>query len=251
MNAGADRWLPCEPDLRAPLRLFCFPHAGAGASAYRPWVDRLAPAGVQVCPVQPPGRENRFGEEPYRRAAPLLDALTPVLAPYLTRPYAVFGHSLGALLAYEMTRAQQRRGGPMPVRLCVSGRIAPDLADPQPPLHDRPEPDLLDALAALGGIPPAVLAEPQLLRLQLPLIRADLAVNECYRHTPGPPLPVPLTAYGGDRDPKAGEAQVRAWQRQTTGPFRARMLPGGHFFVQSAREALLADLAGDLCGAAA
>jgi medium-chain acyl-[acyl-carrier-protein] hydrolase len=240
------RWLPREPDPAPPLRLFCFPHAGAGASTYRPWVPRLAGDGVQVCPVQLPGRENRFGEPAYQRLEPLLEALVPALTPSLEKPFAFFGHSLGALIAFELARSLRSAGLPAPVHLFVSGRIAPQSRDPRPTLHDQPESALRAALAGLGGMPQAVLDHPALMALQLPLIRADLAVNETYRYVPGPPLDVPISAYGGNRDPKVGEDELRAWEDQAGGDFRARRLPGDHFFVQSSLSLLLHHLLADL-----
>jgi surfactin synthase thioesterase subunit len=233
-------WLPIRPDRRARLRLFCLPHAGAGASAYRDWVGPLHEHGIAVCPVQLPGRENRFGETPHRSVGSLVDALAAAgLADELDRPYAVFGHSMGAVLAYEWVRSLHRLGGPLPAHLVVSGRIAPQLSDPRGRLHDLPDAELVARVTALGGVPAALLAEPELFAFQLPSLRADLAVNETYRHVPGPQLPVPLTALGGTADPKVDEAELREWAACTSARFRSVLLPGGHFFVQESRAAVL------------
>lgn len=240
------RWLASEPDHGAPLRLFCFPHAGAGAGAYRAWATPLARAGVAVCAVQPPGRETRFREPLCTRLDTLVDAVVPALAPHLGAPYALFGHSLGALVAFEVARRLRTLGAPPPARLLVSGRIAPQLADTRRRLHDLPEGELLGELQALGGIPPAFLEHRELLALQLPVLRADLALNENYRHPSGEPLAVPISAFGGDRDPKVDERELRAWGEQTEAGFRARLLPGDHFFVSSALPLLLRDVADDL-----
>jgi len=239
-------WLTREPDLRAPLRLFCLPHAGAGASAYQPWAATLSRAGVAVCPVQPPGRESRFREPPFREVGALVDALAPALRPWLDRPYAVFGHSMGALIAFELAHRLRETGAPAPVRLAVSGRIAPQLADPRPRMHDLPDERLVARLRQLGGIPDGVPGAAELLAMQLPLLRADLALNECYAYVPRPPLDVPVSAYGGVSDPKVSAAELSAWQLQTTAEFRVRMLAGGHFFPRTAQPLLLDGLAAEL-----
>jgi medium-chain acyl-[acyl-carrier-protein] hydrolase len=235
-----------EPDRSAPVRLFCLPHAGAGASVYRPWIAPLGRAGVAVCPVQLPGRENRFTERPHSRLDRLLDALAEQLMPHLDRPFALFGHSMGALVAFGLTRALRALGGPLPVHLSVSGRIAPDVRDSRRRLHDLPDDELLAELRALGGIPPELVAMRELMAIQLPLIRADLALNETYEHNDEAPLPVQITAFGGDADPKVDAAELQAWERQTCAAFRMRILPGGHFFVSSALGRLLPELMADL-----
>jgi medium-chain acyl-[acyl-carrier-protein] hydrolase len=245
MSAGRGWMLP-DPDPSAPLRLFCFHHAGAGASAFRPWIAPLGAAGVAVCAVQLPGRENRFLEPAHTRLAPLLEALLPQLEPHLRRPYALFGHSMGALVAFAAARALRAAGAPGPARLHVSGRIAPQLSDPRGRLHDLPDEDLLAELRVLGGVPAAVLDNRELMALQLPLLRADLAVNETYRHVAEAPLDVPITAFGGIDDPKVDEHELRGWARQTRAGFRLCLLPGGHFFVATALSLLLRDLVTDL-----
>lgn len=232
------RWLPAAmPD--AGTRLFCFPHAGVGASTYRAWPRSLSQADLGVLPVQLPGRENRMGEPALRAVEPVVEALVRCVADRLDRPYALFGHSMGALVAFEFARRLRELGAPPPVHLFVSGRIAPQLADPRQKLHDLPDAELCARLADLGGLPAAVLADPALLGLLLPLLRADLAVNENYRYRPAPPLPVPITAFGGEHDPKVTEAELRAWAEQTDDQFTAHLLPGGHFFVQESVRSLL------------
>ncbi|GIJ48800.1 thioesterase [Virgisporangium aliadipatigenens] len=244
MNAG--RWLPVVPSRAAPLSLFCFPHAGGGAALFRPWTAPLARVGIESCPVQLPGREDRFREEPFRRVDLLVPRVRAVLEPYLDRPYALYGHSMGAIVAFELARALRREGAPPPAHLVVSGRIAPHLVDPRPTLHDLPDDVLLKRLHALGGIPDALRAAPELLAVALPLVRADLELNETYRYVAEPPLPVRLSAYGGADDPKVDATELSAWSSQTAAEFRQRTFPGGHFFTQNAREAMLTMLGLDL-----
>jgi surfactin synthase thioesterase subunit len=213
-----------------------------GASHYRAWAA-LVPPGVEVCAVQPPGREGRLREPPYRQIGPLLEALLPALAPKLDRPFAVFGHSMGSVVAFELVRALRRAGGPAPRHLFVSGHIAPQLPEPGAPLHVLSDAAFVEQIRhRYDGIPEAILRDPEYLQLFLPTMRADLELIETYDYRPEGPLDCPLTAYGGRQDPRTSEADLDAWRVQTAGPFALRLFPGGHFFVQSDRPALVEDV---------
>jgi medium-chain acyl-[acyl-carrier-protein] hydrolase len=225
-----------RPQPAASLRLFCFHHAGGGASAYRPWVAGVA-AGVELCAVQLPGREGRIRETPYARLADLLPAVTGAIAAMGDRPFAFFGHSLGAMLAFEIARELRRGGGRSPEHLFLSGRRAPTRPDPQPRMSHLPQSEFLtEVRSRWNGIPAAVLDEPELLQLLLPTLRADLALVETYAYVPGEPLDCPVSCFGGTEDPNAPAADLSPWEAQTRGQFTQRMFPGGHFFVQSARD---------------
>lgn len=231
-------WLSACPPPEPGIRLFCFPHAGAGTLAYQGW-SRLLPSPIQVLPVLPPGRETRFSEEPYTRIEPYVEDLAAALAPELRAPYALFGHSLGALVAFEFARRVQASQLPGPVHLFVSGRIAPQIAEYRMVLHKLPADDLARELAALGGVPGQVnLAARHLVRL-LDVLRADLAVNETYAFRAGPTLSTAVTALGGTADPRVNDAELAAWRAQTTGPFTLRTYQGGHFYLTEHRDALL------------
>lgn len=244
----ADRWITRpRPSPRARLRLFCLAHAGGGASTFRGWADVL-PAEVEVCPVQLPGRENRVAEPAFDRLEPLVDALAEAVDPYLDLPFALFGHSNGALIGFELSRLLRARGKPLPAHLFASGRRAPDLPAETAPIHALPEPEFLAELGQLGGLPPAVLEHRELLGLLVPLLRADVAIHETYAFREEAPLPVPLSAYGGLTDVKVSRDQLQAWARHTEGPFVLRMFPGGHFYVQENRDTLLRTLSADLLG---
>jgi medium-chain acyl-[acyl-carrier-protein] hydrolase len=230
------------PDAR--LRLFLLPHAGAGASFFRGWADALPPQ-VEVCPVQLPGRENRLREPPVDRWEPLVAAMSEALVPYLDRPYAVFGHSTGAMLGFEMARSYRRSGKPLPAHLFPSGRPAPHL----PRMlftYDLPEDEFIESVRALGGIPDELLQHRELMALMLPILRADMAVNELYGHREEPPLDVPITAYGGLDDPRAQREHLEAWAQHTTGAFRTRFFPGDHFYLLTNRHLVLEALTRDL-----
>lgn len=230
----------------ARLRLFCFPYAGGGATIYSRW-PALLPPEVEVVAVQPPGREGRIGERPFHDLAALVAEMHGHLLPHLgERPFALFGHSNGALMAFELARTLRRAGGPLPLHLFVSGRPAPQLPLKERPVHALPHDDFVAELRRLEGTPEEVLQHAELLELIVPLLRADFSLGETYGFAPEAPLEVPLSAYGGARDAEVAEADVEAWREQAAGEFRCRIFPGGHFFVNEDREAVVAEVAADL-----
>lgn len=220
---------PARPD--APV-LHCFPHAGAGASTFWRWRDHLS-ARAELAAVQLPGREERMHEPRLTSLEGLMPPLRAGFGPGPGRPFAFFGHSLGALIAFELARGLCADGWPAPRFLAVSGLPAPQVLRVES-LHTLPDDELMEALLALGHIPAAIAADPQLLALvrrQLPLLRDDLAIAASYRHVPGPPLPFPILAFGGDKDTLAPIEQVAAWREQTAGGFSHTVLPGHHFYL--------------------
>ncbi|RKT17082.1 medium-chain acyl-[acyl-carrier-protein] hydrolase [Streptomyces sp. 1114.5] len=247
-SAVASAWLPGGAGAAgegAAVRLFCFAHAGGGASAYRPW-RAAAPPGVEVRPVVLPGRESRVRELPFRRVEQLLDPLCEALEPFLDRPYAFFGHSLGSLLAYEVARRFSAGPGRGPELLVVSGRRAPRLPTDRRLFSTLPDAEFLAAMAGLGGTPPEVLGEPQLLNLMLPTLRADFELNETYRPLAGPRLRCPIAAYMGADDPEVSAPELLAWSGETTGEFTMRVLPGGHFYLKDEPDDVLGAVRQDL-----
>ncbi|MEU4086739.1 thioesterase II family protein [Streptomyces aureus] len=220
------------------VRLFCLPYAGGGASTYAAW-PALFPDDVEVCPVELPGRLTRWSENAFEQAEPLVEALATALAGELDVPYAIFGHSMGSLLAFELVRALRRRGADEPRVLFVSGGPAPQLRRRLQQIHDQPDDVVVARLRELGAVPEDVYAEPELLELLMPTIRADFSVVETYAHTPEPPLTCPVVAFAGTEDREVPADQVAAWHEQTTGGFTSHVLPGDHFFLHSARTALL------------
>lgn len=242
----AARWITRpRPAPRARLRLFCIAHAGGGASAYRGWADAL-PAEVEVCPVQLPGRENRMAEPGFHSLPPLVDALVEVMEGFQSLPFAIFGHSNGALIGFELARALRARGRPGPVHLFASGRRAPDLPADRPPTHHLPDAEFLAELQTLGGLPQQLLEHHELLELLLPTLRADVTIHETYVFQEQAPLDLPITAYGGLSDPRVSREQLQGWERHTAGPFVMRMFPGGHFYLQEDRASVLRTLSTDL-----
>lgn len=223
-------WLPFATSTDARIRLLCLPHAGAGASVYRTWGAGL-PAHVGVCPVQPPGRERRRGEQPLTTVGSVVRLLAPELLTSIRPPYALFGHSTGALCVFELAREIRRLGGPEPVHLFVSGRRAPQIAMERTGLSDLSVEQLAAVLRRLGGTPEEILADHDILRMIQPLLVADFSVNEGYAYRPEPPLSAAITAFAATGDPGAEIAQLAAWEEQTTAQFRMHTLTGGHFAV--------------------
>jgi len=245
MNAPHETtWsLTPRPDPGAPLRLFCFPWAGAGAAAYRTWPAALAGI-AEVRLVLLPGRDSRRHEPPLTDLAALAARAAQGLAGQLDPPFALFGHSMGALVAFETAHALRRLGAPAPARLLVSGRRAPQLPRrPGPLLHGLPDGALVDELRRrYDDIPRLLLEEPELMALFLPVLRADFHALETYGGPPQERLGCAVSAYGGRSDPTAAEAELAAWRETTRGPFDHELLPGGHFYLQTAEAPLIAAL---------
>ncbi len=229
----------------ARQRLFCLPHAGGGASLFRDWHGRL-PAEIELCPIQLPGRETRFGEVPYTRLADLVPALVDAIRHDLDLPFGLFGHSNGALIALAVAQHLRRDRLPTPCLLVVSAHRAPHPPELEPPRHRLPDDELLQELKRLDGTPPALFEHPEMVRLLLAVYRADLELGE----TRGPeldgPLSCPIAAYGGGTDPEVTADDLDAWRRHTLADFRRRLFAGGHFYIRTAAPALLASLAADL-----
>lgn len=218
----------------AAARLFCFPFAGGGASVFRKWAGHFGES-IQLFGIQLPGRENRLADEPLTDMADVVRTLAAEIAPYLDRPYAFFGHSLGSLVSYALARELRAVGAPGPTHLFVSGRRAPNLSSGRRALHDLPRAELLDELRGLEGTPSAVLENEELLELFLPLLRADFKINETYAHAPAAALPCGATVMGGLSDAAASRAQLEAWREHFDGKVDVAMFPGGHFFIDDAR----------------
>lgn len=246
-----ERWLAYrEINRRARLRMFCFPYAGGGASIYRGWASGLPPD-VEVCPVQLPGREGRLREKPFEAALPLVQAIADALDGLLDLPFVFFGHSMGGLLSYELAHELARRGRPRPLHLFVSGRRAPQVPSREEPIHALPEPEFIAKLRELNGTPEEVLQHEELMRLLIPILRADFAVNETYEYLAREPLDAGISAFGGLGDEEVTREDADAWRSQTRARFRLRMLPGDHFFVHSAKDMILEAVARDLVEVAA
>ncbi|MFO7587674.1 MAG: alpha/beta fold hydrolase [Gemmatimonadota bacterium] len=234
---------------RPRIRLFCFPYSGAGASIFGGWT-RALPEFVEVRAVELPGRGRRIREATVPRLPALVDDVAALLETELDAPYALFGHSMGALLAFELARSLRRTGANGPVHFFASGHAAPQTPRTDDPLHVLPEDEFVERVRSLEGTADELLEHEEFRRILIPVLRADFAVCETYVHEPGEPLDCGITVFGGVGDPYVDRDTLLGWREHTRGPFALRMLPGGHFFLNTARQALLEAVARDLIGGA-
>jgi medium-chain acyl-[acyl-carrier-protein] hydrolase len=229
------------------LRLLCVPHAGGGSAAYRLWAKEL-PAHIDVVIAQLPGRESRISQPALSSVDDIVAEILPALrAEQPALPLAIFGHSMGALVAFELAHALEQAGD-APMHLFVSGSRAPGLRDEGlPVLHTMSDDDLLAEIERrYGGIPAVVREEPELMALLLPALRADITALERYVRRQHTPLACPITAFAGTRDSRARPIEIEAWRRETTASFSSRAFDGDHFFVNPHREAILVEVAAAL-----
>ncbi|HET6378025.1 MAG TPA: alpha/beta fold hydrolase [Methylocella sp.] len=232
------------PRPQPSARLFAFPYAGAGPAVFRAWPDGL-PSTVELCAVQLPGRGARFLEPAIPSIPRLTGALLPALMPLLDRPFAFFGHSMGAVLAFEAARALVLRGGPVPALVIVSARRAPHIPDPGPPLHNLPDAEFAAEInRRYGGIPAEILDDKEALEFFLPVLRADISALDAYRPAEGIALCCPLAVFGGEDDARIPLPHLEAWRGVTSGPFEICLFPGGHFYFdrEPHRRAVLAKI---------
>lgn len=233
-----------KPNPRARVRLFCFPPAGAGDSIFRSW-QQSVPDTIEVCPVQLPGRGARMQEPACTEMDQLVRDAGEALAPYFDKPFALFGHSMGALIVFELARHVSREYNVQPIHLFVSGRCNPQITIKSYDLElcDSVIPEML---RLYNGTPEEALDDPELMELVLPVIRADVALCKSYIYTPGPPFSFALTAFGGLDDPGVPRHCIEGWREHTTGSFVLRMFPGDHFFLNTSTLPLLEAISKEL-----
>lgn len=227
------------------LRLFCFPYAGGSARIFQKWSHKF-PATVEVCPLQYPGRGNRLQERPFDRLEPLVQNIAETLLPLLDKPFAFFGHSMGAVVAFELARQLRRERQMSLVHLFISASRAPQFPDRTPVAYNLPEPQFIEELRRLNGTAPEVLEHPELMNLMLPLLRADFAVAQTYTYVPEPPQVCPVSVYGGLEDQSVLPESLEGWREQTTGRFSLRMFQGDHFFLHTAESLVIQRITDEL-----
>ena len=221
----------------ARLRLFCLPPAGGGAAIYRGWMQRLAPE-VDVVPVTFPGREMRFAEPPITRLDVLTEMAANGLRSLLDRPYALFGYSMGALLAHRLAHRLAAEQLGEPTHLFAAAHRAPGIRHGGPDLHTLPHEEFWQALASYDGTPREVIENRELRAVLEPLLRADFSVVETAGQAPKAVLSCPVTAIGGDADRSIALDELAAWRHATVGDFELLTLPGHHFFIAGSQELL-------------
>lgn len=231
----------------AQLRLFCLPYAGGAASIYRGWQSEL-PEGIHLCPVQLPGREDRISEKPYTRILESAAVLARELHPMLDVPYALFGHSMGALLEFELARSLRRLAAPTPVRMFYSAHRAPQIPRAKPPIHNLPYDAFVEELRRLEGTPEEVLNDRELMEFMSPVVRADFEMIETYIYTEEEPFDSPISVFGGDDDPEFPYEELTPWHVQTRSTTSLRMFPGHHFFIHAVQKAVIEAVVQDLAG---
>ncbi|MCL6754031.1 thioesterase II family protein [Nostoc sp. CCCryo 231-06] len=226
-----------QPNPQANLRLFCFPYAGGNSAIFRTWPNNL-PSNVEVCAVEYPGRGRQIKSAPLTRLESLVEAIAPILLPYLDKPFAFFGHSMGGLVSFELTHLLRSKYSLAPFHLFISARRAPQISPTKPPLHILSDADLLTELRTLNGTPKAVLESMELMQMFLPILRADFAVLETYIYTQKQPLECPITVFGGLQDKEVSHEALQAWREQTIAAFSLHEFYSDHFFIHSQQELL-------------
>jgi medium-chain acyl-[acyl-carrier-protein] hydrolase len=225
----------------ARVRLFCFPYAGASSAVFRTWPSRFS-GDVDAVLVELPGRGSRMREQCFTDLGDLVEATYHGICHAFDRPFAFFGHSMGALLAFELTRLLRRRGEMLPIQLFLSGHAGPRVPRDDSPRHGLPREEFIAELRRMNGTPAEVLENPELMDILLPLLRADFSVSETYKYTSEPPLSTPMTVFGGLHDKHISSQEFRMWSEECEGPFALRMIPGDHFFLHSQEAALVEEI---------
>lgn len=233
------RWVTRGPSRGRRLgRLFCLPFAGGGSAVYHPWIKRILPD-IELVRVNLPGRETRLRETPFNRIVPLVNTLVEELVIWMDRPFAIYGHSMGALVAFELARELRRRDLRAPARLFISAYRAPHLPPSEPPFSHLPDAHFIDCLRQYGGLPDLVAQNEELMEMFLPTLRADFEMTEAYVYKEEAPLECPFTAFGGLSDPKVTRDRILAWKMHTSTHFSSHFFPGGHFFLQNSESLVL------------
>lgn len=223
-----------------PLRLVCFPHAGASTMTYYPWRSALA-GRIEVCVVDSPGRVGRPDDPPVSTVAELLSVIEQRARPLLRPPYVLYGHSLGALLAFETARRLSAQGL-APALLVVSGRNGPAVPAAIAPIHGLPDEQFLQGLEQMDSSMTALRDQPELAQLFLPTLRSDLKLAETYEYHDGPPLSCPVLSVQGEDDPMVSRSGVATWATHTTGRCAFRWMPGEHMFHLAGGASFFAEL---------
>lgn len=248
MNRKVSRWVDFSTlRPKSSMRLFCFPYAGGSGAIFRGWQSAF-PASVDVCPIQLPGRGRRMHEPMMKRVDAVVKALKEELKPYMDRPFAFFGYSMGAVIAFELTRTLRNEFYPQPVQLFVAARRSPDWPATEERDYDLPDAELIARLRELNGTPKELLDNPEAMEVLLPLVRADFEIVQTYEYRPQPPLQVPIDAFVGSEDVDTPPEHMEGWGRHTKSEFSLTVIPGDHFFLHHAQTQLLELLAARVSG---
>lgn len=232
-------WIPSyQNDTEARLNLFCFPYAGGTTYIYQQW-SQLLPPTIAVYPIELPGRRKRFQEPPYTNLEALLADLAVAIKPFLNKPFIFFGHSMGGLIAFELTRWLRRQYDIFPQHLIISACRATQLPRSKPPIHNLPDAEFRKEIIRLGGTPQVVLDNSEMMELILPTLRADFTKIETHIYKEKTPLNTPISVFGGNSDSEVTQEELAAWEEQTTKEFSLTMFEGDHFFLEEQRSLVL------------
>lgn len=237
-NTPSPCFLRPRPIVNPRLRLLCFPYAGGSAAIYHKWPANV-PADIELLAAQYPGRATRLSEPLRTDLNQLLDDIEQAIVPLLDKPFAFFGHSMGATVSYELTRRLHAAQKPLPVHVFLSGRGAPHLPPVKPPVHNLPDDEFLEAMRDLNGTPAELLEHAELMEMMLPIIRADFQMLETWTHQPSPSFDIPMSVFGGLGDDGVPLENLDAWATCTTGKMKRHMFPGDHFFLHQQYPAML------------
>ena len=224
--------LPFSNKKSARVKMFCFPYAGGSASIYRSWSDALGET-VEVLGIQLPGRENRLFEQPIDRVQTAVEQVATNIQPFLDKPYLIYGHSMGAIVGFELARYLQQTAPLAPSHLILSSYRAPHLPNRHERIHQLETPQFLSKIESLNGASPIFFQDQELIQLALPMLRADFKLHETYTYVPDTPLSCPMTVLGGTDDSRISEEELSGWEQHTTNIFSLHMLTGGHFFIKT------------------
>lgn len=222
-------------DPNAEFRLFIFPYAGGSPAAFGKWTIE----NIECWTAHYPGRGSRYSEPLIKNIPSLVEPLSQAMYPFLDKPFAFFGHSMGAVVAFELVRSMRRNKLPQPKLFFVSACGAPHLPDPHPPIHALSNDEFLAALQKLNGIPSELLRQPEAIQLLLPIVRADFEAIEIYQFVSDHPLEIPIVAIGGSYDPRVSRERLEGWSTQTNASFKLHIFDGDHFFIHTEKEKIL------------
>lgn len=246
-NTDFERWLPTfdnNPD--ADIRLFCLPYAGSSSLIYKSWPDDL-PDFIEVCPVEFPGRGRRLAEPALSQVIPLVNKVASVIGKCDDKPFALFGHSMGGIVSYELAHKLRCDFNQNPIHLFISAHRAPHVQkDEMEIMYNLPEPEFLAKLRDLNGMPKEVLEHQELMEMLLPILRADFTLCETYQYNKNQPLDCPITVFGGIADESVPSETLQPWQEHTTSSFCYHKVPGDHFFIFSSYKILVNKISEEL-----
>ena len=239
MNTIVSPWFaPYNQPIKNRARIFAFPYSCAGASVYHQWVGHFSQHEIDFIGVQLPGRENRRCDEPLSNLPVLIDNLLSAIMPYIHQPFVFFGHSLGALVAFELARALRKKGMTLPVHLFASAFHPPSLPNPNKVLHQLKRNEFIDGIRAYGNTPEAILSNTLLMDMLLPMLRADFTLYETYCYKEEPALSCPITVFKGSQDSFAKPNDMHHWRQQTQAHYEEVEYKGHHFFLDEHKYAI-------------